>query len=229
MQAEFNTNLVKNLSDAYKKSKDSNNYKILEIERVACDDLRSVLRQIYNAHAETEADEGIINLNNARGKTLDLYGNRVGQARGQATDSQYLLMIKAKIMRNISNGSYPSIVAAMCMTFACEPSQVLITDGEKPCTVKIVSLPLGAINNAGLSTSQTLAIVKSMLPAGVTVSDFQFDGTFEFGEAETDYDETKGFSEGVLNEDGTMSAENGNLGGYLGAIQGDEQDTLLPI
>ena len=227
MQAEFNTNLVKNLPDAYRKTTDSNNFKILEIERIACDDLRSGLRQIYNTHAENEADEGILNIDNARGKTLDLYGDRVRQARGVATDSQYLLMIKAKIMRNISNGSYPSILNAMCGTFSCDPSQVLITDGEQPCTVKIVSLPLAAINNAGLSTSQTLAIVKSMLPVGISIETFMFGGTFELAFSYEDMKvdgETKGLTdtyENLKNRDA--------IGGYLGVTVGDENEEILPI
>ena len=94
MQAEYNENLVKNLPDAYKKTTDSNNFKILEVERLALSDVRASLQEVAN----------ILDINNAKGKTLDLYGERVGQARGLADDDKYLLMIKAKLMRNLSNG-----------------------------------------------------------------------------------------------------------------------------
>lgn len=208
MQKEFDKNLVKNLPDAFKKSTDSNNFKILEVEKRTLEDIRQSLQQI----------NGILDINNAKGKTLDLYGERVGQARGIADDDKYLLMIKAKIMRNLSSGSYPSIVSALCRTFNCEPSQIYITEGDEPCTVTVAALPLEVINKAGLTTSQTVAIIKSMLPVGISLTSFLFEGTFEFGSNANEYDETKGFA----NDEGT-------IGGYLGATAGDETDIPLPI
>ena len=210
MQAEFNRNLVKNLPDAYKKTADSNNFKILEVESRTLGEIRDSLREVNN----------VLDVNNAKGKTLDLYGERVGQARGLADDNKYLLMIKAKIMRNLANGSYPSILAALCATLDCEPSQIYIEDGEQPCTVNIVALPLEVINKSGLTTSQTVAIIKSLLPVGISLNSFLFDGTFEFGESESDYDEEKGFA---------ISEADQSIGGYLGATAGDETDILLPI
>lgn len=210
MEMEYNSNLVKNLPDAYKKTTDSNNFKILEVERLACEDLRKTLQEIDN----------ILDIDNAKGKTLDMYGERVGQARGLANDDKYILMIKAKIMRNLSNGSYPSIINALCETFECEPSQVLVIDDTEPCTVKVMSLPLSVINAAGLTISQTLAIIKSILPVGISLTSFYFEGTFEFGADENEIDETKGFA---------ISEADQSIGGELGAMQGDEQDITLPI
>ena len=209
-QAEFDKNLVKNLPDAYTKTPDSNNYKILEVERVACEDLRESLHEI----------DSILDINNAKGKTLDLYGDRVGQARGLADDDKYLLMIKAKINRNISNGSYPSILNSLCETFSCEPSEMVISDGDEPYTVRIVTLPLRVINRAGLTSAQAVSIIKSLLPAGIKLAEFSFEGTFEFGSNESDYDTEKGFA---------ISEKDQSIGGYLGAMQGDEEDIILPI
>ena len=210
MLSDFNSeNHVKNLSDAFLKTAESNNFKILEIERVTCNDLRATLQQVSD----------ILDINNAKGKTLDLYGERVGQVRGLADDDKYLLMIKAKIMQSLSNGSHQSIVNAICLTLNCDPSQVFLVDDEETCTVNIVSLPLEIINKAGLSTSQTVAIVQRMLPVGVSLTSFLFEGTFEFSNNENDYDEEKGFCD----------VEGGTIGGYLGVTQGDEQDIILPI
>lgn len=210
MQAEFNKeNLVKNLPDAYKKNNESNNFKILEVERIECANLRDDLQSINE----------ILDINNATGKTLDRYGERVGQPRGLATDAKYLLMIKAKIMRNLSNGSYQSIIDALCETFSCDPSEVYIQDEDEPCTVKLVSLPLAFIIGAGLSTSQTVAIIKSMLPVGVSLSTFLFEGTFEFADRENEQDTEKGFCD----------IEGGTMGGYLGATDSDLTDEILPI
>ena len=211
MNSSFNfENLAKNLPDAYKKDKDSNNFKILEVERFACQDLRETLNNISQ----------LLDIENARGKTLDLYGQRVGQSRGKATDAQYIIMIKAKILRNLSNGTYKSIIDTIAHTFSCDPSQVLIMEDAEACSVSLVSLPLESIIKANLTTKQTTQIVKSLLPVTVTLSSYMYEGTFEFAANENEIDEAKGFSN---SEDDT------EIGGYLGITQGDEEDIILPI
>lgn len=217
MQAVFNKNLVKNLPDAFKKTADSNNFKILEIERIACDDLRKALQEI----------DATNDIDNAKGKTLDLYGEMVGQARGVADDEKYLLMIKAKIMRNLSNGSYESIANALCITFDCKPSEIIMVDGEEPCTVDILALPLGAVNAAGFTTEQTVAIIKRMMPVGVSLTSFLFDGTFELSASYEDM-KVDGETEGLTDTYENMKNPNA-IGGYLGVTTGDENNILLPI
>lgn len=176
--------LVKNLTDAYLKTQDSNNFKLLEINRIETDKIRDRIKDI---------DE-ILDLNKAKGKTLDYYGVRVGQDRGNVTDEKYLLMIKACILRNLANGSYNGIVHALSATFDCDPSLFQITDKEAGATVALSSLPFSVINRAGLTADQTVEIIKSMLPAGVGLENIILDGTFEFGETENDIDANKGFS-----------------------------------
>lgn len=207
----FNSdNLAKNLPDAFRKDIDSNNYKLLDTTHAEYEEVRNMLQYITN----------ILDVNNATGKTLDLYGLRVGQARGLATDPIYLLLIKGKIMRNISGGSYKSIVNALCATFDCEPSQVLFTIEEAPCTVTLAALPLASIVGAGLTTSQTVALVKALLPVGVTLDSFLFDGTFEFAANEGVFENDKGFTDVEGNDE---------IGGFFGVTNGDENDILLPI
>ena len=92
-------NYAKNLPDAFAKNPESNNYKILEIEHTAQVDMLKTLHEIYEC----------LNLEKATGKTLDRYGDRVGQIRGAATDEQYRTMIKARMLRNLTNGSYKSV------------------------------------------------------------------------------------------------------------------------
>ena len=211
MIPEFNSeNHVKNLPDAYKKTNDSNNYKILEIERSTLNDLRDVLNGI----------DSILNLDEASGKTLDLYGERVGQLRGIATDDQYRLMIRAKIARNLSNGSYPSILNALAITFNCDPSEISIVESEnESCKVTIERLPLSVIIRAGFTASQTLQIVKAILPVTVLIDSYLFEGTFTFSDAENEYDEEAGFCD----------VEDGTIGGFLGITPGDMADSILPI
>lgn len=203
-------NLANNLPDAYKKDVTSNNFKILEIERYECQDLRETLNEIMQA----------LDIENASGKTLDLYGQSVGQARGKATDAQYIIMIKARAYRNLSNGTYKSIIDNLAFAFSCSPSQVLIVEDEIPCSVTLVSLPLDAIIKAGLTTGQTTQIIKSLLPVGVTLSSYTYEGTFEFAASENESDTSKGFS----NSENDMT-----IGGYFGIIQGDDENVILPI
>ena len=206
---QFQEEHVNNLPDVYRKDVNSNNYKILQVEKVAVSDLKAVLENIKE----------ILDINNAYGKTLDMYGERVGQGRGVASDEQYLLLIKSKIIQNLSNGTHQNVVEGLCYTLNCEASQVIITDGEDDCSVNVLSIPLETITKAEMTTSQVLALIKRMLPAGVKLESFLFEGTFEFSVAEDDYDEEKGFCD----------IEGGTLGGYLGVTTGDTTDTVLPI
>lgn len=212
-------NLAKNLPDAYKKDINSNNYKILEIERQSNNDLRSLLDCIANS----------LDIDNATGATLDMYGKRFGQPRGKATDAQYKLMIKSKIVRGMSNGSYKEIVDALCFTFNCPIDDVSIIE-TAPMKVELQNLKLDTVLNAGFETSQIYQLVKSLMPVGVTLEPISLEGTFEFGEgvivdgkmeiSENDYDENKGFA---------ISEADQSIGGYFGAAQGNETSTELPI
>ena len=201
-------NLAKNLPDVYKKDTSSNNFKILEIERTANVDLRSFLDEIT----------AILNVDNASGATLDMYGQKYGQARGKATDAQYRIMIKSKISRTWCNGSYKSIVDAIAKTFNCSVDDILLSE-KGVMAVSVDSLPMSAIIQAGFGTAQAERIIKNLLPVGVALESVLFEGTFEFGETENEYDESAGFSE----------AENGTVGGYLGWTGSQETLDELPI
>lgn len=202
-------NHAQNLPDSYKKTTDSNNYKILEIERIATNNVRETLQEISNSR----------DLDKAKGKTLDLYGEMVGQARGLATDEQYLLLIKSRLMRNLSNGSYESIINSLCATFNCDPSEISIVEKDEPCVVQSIVLPLPMLVQAGLTLSQTNALIKSLIPVGVQLETALLEGTFMFSDSENEYDEEAGFCD----------VEGGTIGGYLGALSGETKEPILPI
>lgn len=201
-------NPVKNLPDVFTKSKTSNNFKILETERRLLEILRGDLANISK----------MTSIDNAYGKTLDLWGERVGQARGKAPDEQYRIMIKAKIMRSISNGSYPSVVNCLCETFSCKAEEITVIEGDKAGMVENITVPLDRLNKAGLTSQQTLSIIKSLLPIGIEIGDYYLEGTFVFSNIETEYDETMGFAD-----------EEGTIGGFFGATESDDTNTVLPI
>lgn len=202
-------NYAANLPDCYSKGEQSNNFKILAVEKYVIDDFKKDIADIFNS----------LDLNESKGSTLDLYGEMLSQPRGVATDAQYILLIRSKIMRNLSGGDYPSVLKAICMTFDCEPSQVYIKEKDSPCTVELVVLPLSVINRAGLTTKQTVAMIKQLLPVGITLESFLFEGTYTFSNLENDYDEEAGFCD----------VEGGTIGGYFGLVYGEDEEPLLPI
>lgn len=199
--------LAKNLPDAYRKDNGSNNAKILEIEH----DASSVLREAVQGIADS------LDINKAYGKTLDLYGELLGQRRGIATDEQYRVLLKNKIQRNFTNADMNSIIRAICTTFDCNPTELLLYEPE-PCVVSIEGLPIHKLAESNIDINTAIAIVTELLPAGILVEAVSFAGTFEFsGDAELVYDEQKGF--GDIEQ---------TIGGTLGLVA-DSDSGLLPV
>lgn len=232
---DFN-NHVKNLPDCYDKKEEiiingkvtqkaSNNFNILETERISVNEFKNDLYEIFSSQ---DIDNNVSSDPNIKNKTLDLYGERVGQLRGVATDNQYLRMIKSKVFRNLSNGTYPSVIHAICVTFGCDPTDVKILqkandDGTQiSCVVEVVKLPLQNVTESGLSLNQTIKILESLLPVCVTVEATYFEGTFEFAANEEEAKilaPTKGFN----------TSEETDVGGYFGLIYNKEDEPDLPI
>lgn len=208
MNTQFNrAHPARNLPDAYSKGRESNNAKILEIEKSTLDLLREEIFVLYEA----------LDLDNAKGATLDLYGEMVGQERGVATDEQYLMLIKNRIIRNFANADHNSIVNAICMTFGGDPSEVILTEHEDPCKVTLEGLPLSKINESNLDVNTAVQIVNGLMPAGVFMEAMEFSGTFEFSGEELVYDEQAGFAD-----------EAETIGGYWGLLS-DGSGSNLPV
>lgn len=207
-------NLVKNLSDSFAKDTSSNNYKLLQTEYEETTRFRVLLQALSD----------VLDIDNATGATLDLYGELVGQPRGSLTDEQYILMIKAKALRNLASGSYPSILNALAITFNCDPSTIYIQESEDPCKVQAVNLPIETIVKANLSTADALQIIEQLLPITVTLESYLFDGTFTFSDSENEYDESQGFCDdpngGVVGD--------GKIGGYFGTTSGGTDVIIKP-
>lgn len=208
MIARFNRdNPVKNLPDAYCKTDGSNNKKLLDIEKEEMDRQRATIRAIYDS----------LDIDNATGATLDMFGDMFDQARGMATDEQYRVMIKARIYRNLAGSDFNSIVRAICATFDCDPSEVSLVEPEDTCSVRIDNLPYDKLNGSGIDVATAIQIVGRLIPAGVTLESLNFSGTFEFGSTEMEYDADAGFG------DVEQTA-----GGYLGMIA-DDNSSRLPV
>lgn len=208
MITRFNSeNHVKNLPDAYAKTPESNNAKLLEVEKSETDRLRAEITAIYNS----------LDIDLATGNTLDLYGEMLGQSRGLATDEQYRILIKNKILRNLASSDHNSIVRNICMTFNCEPHEVLLSENGEPCAVALEGLPLAKLAESNIDINTAVAIVTSMLPAAVRITEIEFSGTFEFADTASVYDEGKGFANDAQ-----------TFGGTLGFVA-DSDSGMLPV
>ena len=163
-----------------------------------------------------------------KNKTLDLYGERVGQVRGAASDNQYLRMIKSKVFRNLSDGTYPSVIRAICLTFGCGAEDVKILpktdeDGSPvSCVVEAVKLPLKNIEQSALSLEQVIELIKSLLPVCVDLEATYFEGTFEFAKDEE-------AAKAQAPQSGFNVSEETDSGGYFGQIYSDDNAPVLPI
>lgn len=205
---------VERLPDCYRKDPGGNNYKLLELGRQAVEELRSDIRQVLEA----------LDLNQATGKTLNLYGDMLRQRRGLLNDEQYRYMLFSRIGRNIVQGDYKSIMDTLILMFGTAQGEITLDDlelveEERPCVVKLTKFPVYVLVNAGFSSRQAVQMIEALLPVCVTLSADNFEGTFEFAELAGEYDEKAGFADIA-----------GMIGGYLGLYLGDDDKIpVLPI
>lgn len=199
--------LARNLPDVYRKDAESNNAKLLAIEKGETDTMR----------AELEAVDDSLDINRATGSTLDLYGAMIGQERGAATDEQYRTLIRAKILRNLAGTDYNSIVYAIASALDGASATDIVLVEETPCTVRVDALPYSVLNGSNIDLPTAMAIIRRLMPAGVRLESVGFSGTFEFGTEATDYDADAGF--GDVEQ---------TIGGYFGLIA-DGADSNLPV
>lgn len=205
---------VGRLPDCYRKDTDSNNYKLLELGAAAARGLREDIAQVRD----------MLDLNQVTGRTLDLYGDMLGQRRGLLNDEQYRYMLFARIGRNVVQGDYDSILNTLVLMFNSQKGDITLDDldiaeEERPCVVKLTKFPIFVLVNAGFSSRQAVSMIESLLPICVTLAADNFEGTFEFAELDGEYDADEGFADVAQ-----------TIGGYLGLLLGeDDSIPVLPI
>lgn len=192
-------NNASKLPDSYAKHKGSNNYKLLDINEQAITALKGDISDVLS----------VLDIQQATGKTLDLYGDMVGLKRGELNDLQYRYMIMAYAGLNIAQSDYNSVIDTLVLIFNCEPTDIILGESEEPCRVLLEKFPFSILTNAGFSDTQSVAMIEMILPIGVTIDGSNFEGTFEFAETYGEYDENKGFAD--LEQ---------TIGGYFGLLVG---------
>lgn len=205
----FQEEYIKNLPDCYNKEPTSNNYKLMQLLKYDAEKFRGVLQELDDS----------LSLDDAKGYTLNLYGEMAGQKRGLATDEQYLVMIKTKQERNRCKADYKSIVSCLCRILNCQPSEILLEEIEPSGTIRAAFVPLEKILEADLTTGQFTQLLKSLLPSGINLESSLYSGTFTFSNIEMEASTDAGFCQN----------EGDDYGGYFGVLSDDEADVVLPI
>lgn len=200
--ANFNwDNLVSNLPDTFRQDENSNNYKLFAIEQSIYKKIYDMLQSVFN----------ILDIDNATGETLDMYGKRLNLKRGNLNDLQYLIQLKAKIAQSLCDGSHDGIVKALAYVLSSTADKMKLVEGDKKNTIKIKDIPLTLLFEAKFTSDQITAMVENLLPVGVHISQAEFSGTFEFAATENEQDNTKGFADA-----------DGSIGGYFGLLDVEE-------
>jgi hypothetical protein len=204
---------TRKLTDVFTKKSDSNVGKLVLLLSERIDLLNETFTKI----------ESWRDIDTAQGSTLDLIGENVGQNRGMTTDEMLRVLIKARIARNSSDGTFNSVINALARSINADPSKIsmraLYDEGE-PAAVIIENVPLAELNKVGMTAVQFGYIAQKIVAAGIKVASIDLTGTFAFssqnGVVETD--PATGFA--PLDQ---------STGGTLGATFDPDEQINLPI
>ncbi|WP_224930519.1 DUF2612 domain-containing protein [Bacillus safensis] len=205
--------LISKLTDAFQKDEKSNIGKLFLI----------VDEQLTAARKTLTIAEKWRDIDNAKGRGLDLIGDNVAQNRGRATDEIYRVLIRGKVARNISDGTTNRIIEALAKTLNCAYEEINIytvkeDNDNEPAAIIVKKAPLEALNKIGMSATQFSSIVQKTVAAGVRVAYINLNGTFRFSSIPDEIETSQfGFSSDETD------------GGTLGGIFEPEDDYPLPI
>ncbi|AFC32127.1 hypothetical protein PM3016_5427 [Paenibacillus mucilaginosus 3016] len=204
----------KRLTDVFKKNPESNISKFLRLAAEPMDEIEAVLWQI---HAWRDLDQ-------AEGTTLDLIGSNVGQPRGVVSDPIYRALIRSKIARNLSTGTLDSIIEVLALALDSDPSTIKLEElsedevDPKPAAIRVAGLPYNRLDTMGISTTQFLQLVKSVVSPGVQVESIEFSGTLRLSDV------------GAAKRPGLGLGDDAKTtGGTLGNVYAGDDTPELPI
>ncbi|HHT7186920.1 TPA: DUF2612 domain-containing protein [Bacillus cereus] len=142
-------------------------------------------------------------IDQAQGVTLDYLGRNIGQDRMGFDDEIFKVLIKARIIRNNSDGSIPTILQFLSFILGVEKQYITIQEkwrkGE-PIGL-YVEIDMEFVLKLGLTLEYFGQIVNELAPGGVHI-DIYYVGSFMFSdyESQIQYDEKHGFGESVSHE-----------------------------
>ncbi len=201
------------LPDCYAKDETSVNARLLSIQE----------ELLAAGYADVKRAGEMLNLETAFGATLDLYGEMVGQPRGNLDDTKYRYLIRNRIARNFVTGDYESVLDGIVAMFETDKREIVLDDHPaKPGVVYLTKLPFSILSAAGFTAGQALEMIEQLVPVGVRVEADNFEGTFAFAAGPAEQDSLAGFSDQADPAQQTM-------GGYFGFAIGESEDGPLPI
>lgn len=212
----FFTDMLKRLTDRYKKDPESNIGKIIKILADELEEIQSTFERIEE-WKDVEVAEGAV---------LDDLGTNVGQPRGMATDEIYRILLRSKVARNFSDGTIDTIIRVVSLAINADPKEIKIKElyndpnNPEPAAIGLIQVPLRKLNEVGMSPKQFVQIVQKTVAAGVRVASIELSGTFSFSTdpIQSELNDTQGFAD--IDQ---------TIGGYLGAMFVDSNDSSLPV
>lgn len=212
----FFPEMIKRLTDVYKKNPLSNIGKIIKILTDEMDELKETFERI----------EEWENVDKAEGLVLDDHGENVVQARGSASDEVYRIMLKSKVARNLSDGAINTIIRVLAIALNVKYKEIRIkelyndSENPEPAAIGLIQIPMRRLNEVGMSAKQFVAIVQKTVGSGIRVANVELTGTFQFSSKrnEIEMDNTKGFAD--IDQ---------TTGGFFGALFTDSDDTNIPV
>ncbi|WP_416730313.1 hypothetical protein [Fictibacillus sp. JL2B1089] len=207
------TDMIRKLPDLFMKKSDSNVGKIILLFSEQIDTLNVTFSKV----------ESWRDIDLAEGSTLDLIGENLGQRRGQATDEIMRVLIKARIARNSSDGTFNSVIYALARSINADPTKIKIRalyDENDPAAVVIEGVPLAELNKVGMTAVQFGYIAQKVVASGIRVASIDLRGTFGFS-SQPNILETN-------NQTGFAPLDQ-SRGGTLGSTFEPDQTLQLPI
>ncbi|MBH0171012.1 hypothetical protein [Fictibacillus sp. 18YEL24] len=207
------TDFMRKLTDIFTKKEDSKVSKLVLLLSEQLDSLSNTLIKVENWR----------DIDTAEGSTLDLIGENVGQRRGQATDEMMRVLIKARIARNSSDGTFDKVIVALANSINASPSKIkiraLYNEGE-PAAVIIEGVPIAELNKVGMTALQFGYIAQQVVASGIRVDSIDLRGTFSFSSQNNtlQFDPAAGFA-----------PSDQSSGGTLGATFNPNEEISLPI
>ena len=158
-------NNTKRLPDAYAKNIDSNLYRLLQIANLLFTDTKCDLISISESR----------DLYNVSGKTLDYYGEMLGESRNGLTDEQYRTKILNRIGRYISGSDCNSFINSVSQMLGIEQSDISVSEGKMSVTIN--GLTMQILDNSGYKSHEIEEMIKGLMPVGVEINRPMYSGT----------------------------------------------------
>ena len=149
------TNKVGRLPDYYRKTEgSSNNWKILELSRLAKKDFADTLESIRSAS----------NLLEASGTALDIWGSIYNVPRGDDSDDLYRIRIQIAQLKDKAQIDYTSWYHMILEIFSCRSDQLEIESTGNPFEYRFIKFPFARCNELGITVDQAEELILNSLP-----------------------------------------------------------------